>query len=66
MVQLKKEKETIALIDSYVQKFDDKDNAFNSLILSIKGDCLMQDSVKFPGVEILKYPAVLEMEFLKR
>ena len=45
MVQLKKEKEAIALIDSYVQKFDDKDNAFNSLILSIKGDCLMQDSL---------------------
>lgn len=44
-IQLKREKEAIELIDFYEKNIDDKENIFKSLIMSVKGDLLMQDSI---------------------
>lgn len=44
-IQLKKEKEALELIDFYEKNIDDKENVFKSLIMSVKGDLLIQDSL---------------------
>ncbi|MDR0830529.1 MAG: tetratricopeptide repeat protein [Prevotellaceae bacterium] len=42
LFKFEKKSEAMALIDAYVESFDDKENNFKSLILNIKADELMQ------------------------
>lgn len=45
LIQQGKQAEAIALIDFYVDNLDSKQNGFKSLIIAIKGDFMLQDSL---------------------
>ncbi len=51
LLQQNKKKEAISHIDLYMKKIDDRENRFKSLIMTVKGDVLMEDKLYLKAFE---------------